>query len=56
MGFKPIPSDPCVYVGPEGEPRFYIAVYVDDIILAGESELKLLGTSFRIKDMGELSN
>ena len=39
---------------------FYIAVYVDDIVLAGKSNEKMfavkqtIGQQFQIKDMGEL--
>ena len=60
MGFKPTSSDPCVYVSVKGE-MFFIAIYVDDIILATKNAerlqevKKILGTHFEVKDMGDLS-
>ena len=36
MGFLQVPGDPCLYVSSEGE-MFLIAVYVDDILLAGKA-------------------
>lgn len=59
MGFKQTTSDPCLYVATEGE-MFIIAVYVDDILLAGKSDKRInevkkaLSERFDIKDMGEL--
>ena len=59
MGFVQTTSDPCIYVSTEGE-MFVIAVYVDDIVLAGKSdgqmsEVKSARSSkFDVKDMGEL--
>ena len=59
MGFAQTTSDPCLYVSTEGE-LFVIAVYVDDIVLAGRSDRKMsevkkaLATRFDVKDMGEL--
>ena len=59
MGFIQSMSDPCLYTTSEGE-LFIIAVYVDDIILAGKEASKMnevkqaLSTKFEIKDMGEL--
>jgi len=52
-------SDPCIYVSSENE-TFYLGVYVDDIVLAGESETSIqrikdaLSRRFDIKDMGSL--
>ena len=60
MGFLQVPGDPCLYVSSEGE-MFIIAVYVDDILLAGESSKRMnavkqaLSNKFKMKDMGELS-
>ena len=59
MGFAQTTSDPCRYVSTEGE-MFVIAVYVDDIVLAGKSGRKmsevksLLASRFDVKDMGAL--
>jgi hypothetical protein len=59
MEFVQADSDPCVYRDSGGE-TFFIGVYVDDIILAGESEKRMkevkdtLTKKFDIKDMGEL--
>ena len=35
MGFVQATGDPCLYISSEGE-MFLIAVYVDDILLAGK--------------------
>ena len=59
MGFVQTTTDPCVYRASGGEP-VYIGVYVDDIILAAQSNEKLaemkkeLSLRFDIKDMGRL--
>ena len=59
IGFKQTTSDPCLYVSMEGEP-FIIAVYVDDILLAGKTDQKIkevksaLSSQFNVKDMGKL--
>lgn len=59
MGFTQTNSDPCLYVPSEGE-MFIIAVYVDDILLAGKSDERMievkraLSERFDVKDMGEL--
>ena len=59
MGFAQTTSDPCLYVSTEGE-MFVVAVYVDDIVLAGKSDRKMsevknaLASRFDVKDMGEL--
>ena len=56
MGFMQTTSDPCLYVSTEGEP-FIIAVYVDDILLAGKLDKRIaevLSSRFNVKDMGEL--
>ena len=60
MGFVQTPGDPCLYLVLEGE-TFLIAVYVDDILLAGKSDEQLtvvkhaLSQQFKVKDMGELN-
>jgi hypothetical protein len=59
MGLVQTTSDPCLYVASEGE-IFIIAVYVDDLLLAGTNEKQMneikrnLAKQFRTKDMGEL--
>ena len=60
MGFSQVSGDPCLYVSSEGE-KLIIALYVDDILLAGASSKKLnavkqtLSKKFEMKDMGELN-
>ncbi|KAK3725314.1 hypothetical protein QZH41_002591 [Actinostola sp. cb2023] len=60
MGFVQTPSDPCIYVSDEDAIPFIIAVYVDDIVLAGPSDEKIaevkqnISERFEVKDMGEL--
>lgn len=59
MGFVQTASDPCLYISSEGE-MLIVAVYVDDILVAGKSEKqvaevkKALAKQFKIKDMGKL--
>lgn len=59
MGFIHSSSDPCIYTATEGE-YFVVAVYVDDIILAGKVDSKIneikekLMSAYDMKDMGEL--
>ena len=59
MGFEQANSDPCIYTASGGE-LFLIAVYVDDIILAGRSDLRMkevkdaIAGKFTVKDLGEL--
>ena len=56
MGFVQAAGDPCLYMSAEGD----IAIYVDDILLAGKSIERLnavkqnLSQQFQVKDMGEL--
>ena len=40
MGFSQSKSDPCIYVS-GGKDPFYIGVYVDDLILAGNDKAKM---------------
>ena len=59
IGFVQATSDPCLYIASEGE-LFLIAVYVDDIVLAGSSDVRMkevqqaLQQKFQVKDLGEL--
>lgn len=59
MGFEQTTSDPCIYTAAKGE-IFLIIVYVDDILLAGKSDKRMmevkkeLAQHFEIKDMGKL--
>eukprot|EP00794_Sanderia_malayensis_P020840 gene20840-22883_t len=59
MGFEQTSSDPCIYTASGGE-LFLIAVYVDDIILAGRSDKRMkevkdaIAEKFTVKDLGEL--
>jgi len=59
MGFEQANSDPCIYTASGGE-LFVIAVYVDDIILAGRSDKRMrevkdtIAAKFMVKDLGEL--
>ena len=59
MGFEQANSDPCIYTASGGE-LFLIAVYVDDIILAGRSDQRMkevkdaIAGKFTVKDLGEL--
>ena len=61
MGFKQSTSDPCIYTSTtESGGLLVLAVYVDDILLAGKSQQKIaqvkadLRKLFQLKDMGEL--
>ena len=59
MGFKQCSSDPCIYVR-DLAGIFILAIYVDDIILAGENTeviddiKKRISEKFDVKDMGKL--
>ena len=59
MGFSQSSSDPCIYISTT-DSLLILAVYVDDILLAGKSQTRItqvkteLGKSFRVKDLGEL--
>ena len=59
MGFIQSVSDPCIYTDAGGD-KFFIGVYVDDIILAGHSDKRIqevkdaLAMQFDIKDIGNL--
>ena len=53
-------NDPCIYVRRMKNEIFLIAIYVDDIILAGEGDetmnemKKALSDEFDVEDMGDL--
>ena len=59
-GFVEAARDPCLYMASEGE-MFLIAIYVDDILLAGKSMKRMntvkqaLSQKFLVKDMGEFN-
>ena len=59
MNFEQLHSDPCIYKT-EGD-NFYLGVYVDDIVPAGESDARInkvkqmLASQFSIKDLGRLT-
>jgi len=59
MGFKQSTNDPCIYIS-TADSLLILAVYVDDIVLAGKSQQAIakvkadLGDCFQVKDMGEL--
>lgn len=61
MGFSQSQSDPCIYYKDADGEKFYMGVYVDDIILAGKSESKIkevkkdISKKFNTKDLGKLS-
>ena len=58
VGFSQLKSGPCIYVS-GGEDSFYIRVYVDDMILAGNDKAKMksvkkkLSSKFDIKELGK---
>ena len=61
MGFVQVGSDPCIYrAASSREEPFLLGVYVDDIVLATKSNVRLeevkkaLRQKFDIKDMGKL--
>ena len=60
MGFKQSKNDPCIYILNSGGEIFIIAVYVDDIILAGKTSERIqkfsntIAEKFDIIDIGKL--
>ena len=60
MGFVQTSSDPCIYVA-EGDYPYMIAVRVDDLILAGTTDAKIvqvkqsISERFNVRDMGVLN-
>jgi len=60
MGFKQLHSDPCIYKSKSKEGNSFIAVYVDDMVLAGVPDLikevkEMLASKFSLKDLGRLT-
>ena len=59
MGFVTSAADPCIYVLP-GEELVYIALYVDDLIIAADNEERIrwikqsLSERYDMKDLGAL--
>ena len=60
MDFKQFKNDPCIYILNSGEEIFIIAIYVDDIILAGKTSERIqkfinaIAERYDITDMGKL--
>ncbi|XP_067621258.1 uncharacterized protein [Eurosta solidaginis] len=61
MGFSPCKSEPCLYVKQYNGSYSYIAVYVDDLILACPSEKEIasikksLSSKFQLHDSGAMT-
>jgi len=57
-GMRATNADPCLFVGTFDAVRVYVLVYVDDLLLAGESGTavnmckKVLTNAFTVRDMG----
>lgn len=62
LGFQQTPSDPCLYVTKMKTAGIIVAVYVDDLVLAGKSEKRIeeikrrLSDQFQMQDLGRLSH
>ena len=61
MGFTQSASDPCLYISSEGKGEmFVVAIYVDDVVLAGKSDQRMrevkdaLAERYEMKDLGFL--
>ena len=60
LGFKQSQNDPCIYILNSGGETFVIAVYVDDILLAGKTSkdiqkyIDAIADKFDVTDMGKL--
>ena len=60
MGFTQSTADPCIYTSVNGD-VCHIGVYVDDIVIGGESTAKIekikreLNSKFDVKDLGKLT-
>ena len=60
IGFIQSKADPCLYIGKIDGELIFLAVYVDDIILASkkpeviQKTKKLFASKFEVKDMGRL--
>ena len=61
FGAKKSDADPCVYVKGEGKGLILIVIYVDDIVVASQSEYEMiefgryLSNIFEIKDLGTMA-
>lgn len=61
MGFVQTNEDPCLYVLNQPE-KIYLAIYVDDLLIAGKSEIEIkkikksLHDTFKVKDLGPLNH
>ena len=61
MNFEQLHSDPCIYKSKAEGDNFYIGVYVDDMVMAGENEdrikevKQMLASKFNLKDLGRLT-
>jgi hypothetical protein len=59
MGYSRTDADPCVYTKIKGDVTIVLTVWVDDLIICGNSENEIdktvpgLGKVFEVKDMGE---
>lgn len=59
MGYTRTDADPCVYTKVKGDITVVLTVWVDDLILCGNSQVEIdrtvaeLGKSFEVKDLGE---
>jgi hypothetical protein len=61
LGFIPLLSDPCIFVKRESKKTFYLALYVDDILLACQLQEDMdrikrqICDIWKCRDMGEAS-
>jgi hypothetical protein len=59
MGYSRTHADPCVYTKIKDDITIVLTVWVDDLIICGNSEVEIdktvagLGKAFEVKDMGE---
>jgi len=60
LGFKKSDSDYCLYVLGEKKNVIYLIIFVDDLLICGKNERKLIGikdklsNKFKMKDLGEV--
>ena len=61
IGFRPLKSDPCVYIYEDEVGFVFLTLYVDDLLLLGANKLQLnklkkqLMGRFEMTDMGDVS-
>ena len=61
LGFKSCSYEPCLYIKHEGNSIMFIALYVDDLLIAGNDLAAILSVKdefkkrFKMKDLGEAS-